>query len=133
MHSIPFFSLLLLSLLAMAFLLLPLITALIMASTDAQLPLCSAHQACGARISRFPLKEETVGNIVEEIGSGQGSGQEVLSTEPMLYDENVDTVTSFDFDAQPEVEDQYLCRCSEDGRLKRLVITYIIRFRQRWM
>lgn len=84
-----------------------LLLLLLSAQASAELPFCKRYQACAAELSNYPLLSETVGEMVElEDGSGEASGQSFP-----IYDEFVETVTPFDFGAQPSVKTKHLCRC----------------------
>lgn len=76
------------------------------------LPVCRNYQACGSRLRNFPLVEESIGEIIEEIGSGQGSGDDRNSVP--IYDEFVSQSSPFDFNADPELVQKRLCRCHQD-------------------
>ncbi|KAI6178253.1 RBR-type E3 ubiquitin transferase [Aphelenchoides besseyi] len=93
-------------------LLLFFIGCLTIFADDSELPVCSQYQACGARLRSYPLLEESVGNMIEEIGSGVSSGEEVEI--PMQYDEFVTAKTPFDFNAEPTVNEKRLCRCPQE-------------------
>lgn len=84
-----------------------LLLLMLSAHASAELPFCKRYQACAAELSNYPLLSETVGEMVElEDGSGEASGQSFP-----IYDEFVETVTPFDFGAQPSVKAKHLCRC----------------------
>jgi len=76
------------------------------------LPLCRNYQACGSRLKSFPLVDDSIGELIEEIGSGQGSGNE--PEVHMLYDEFAIAKTPFDFNADPELIQKRLCRCADE-------------------
>ncbi|KAI6182484.1 hypothetical protein M3Y97_00385000 [Aphelenchoides bicaudatus] len=77
------------------------------------LPLCRNYQACGSRLRNYPIVEESIGEIIEEIGSGHGSGNE-HNTVP-IYDEFVSEQPPFDFLADPEIVQKRLCRCEDEN------------------
>lgn len=77
------------------------------------LHMCEHFQACGSRVQNFPIVEESIGEMVEDIGSGHGSGDEHV---PMLYDEFVTSKPPFDFEASPELVQKRLCRCPDESK-----------------
>lgn len=84
-----------------------------------QLSICRNYQACGSKLRIFPLVEESIGEIIEEIeaGSGDGSGHEHEEVH-MLYDEFVTAKTPFDFGADPQQIQKRLCKCSADESMR---------------
>jgi hypothetical protein len=80
-----------------------------------ELPVCRNYQACSSRLRNFPLLEESIGEIIEEIGSGHGSGQEHEEVQ-MQYDEFVTSKTLFDFNADSELVQKRLCRCADESK-----------------
>jgi len=79
-----------------------------------ELPLCRNYQACASRLKKYPILDDTIGELIEEIGSGHGSGQDHIEVQ-MQYDEFVTSKTPFDFNADPELVQKRLCRCADES------------------
>jgi len=94
-------------------------------STDENLPVCSQYEACGVKLSRFPVSKppertssssttDRSTSTTTDDGSGEGSGENLGAeiTAFPEYDEFVTSIVPFDFQAQPtNVTTKKICRC----------------------